>query len=131
MSRRFLLLSFRYGGTFPEPQDSRPPAIKIVAPMSEFQHGEIWCERRPVWRSAARVSGSHHGWKLLDLARAPVLLPASTTCDWQGDRLVLVAFAVGPALSLPPEVRDPLDQLGFTLPCTIDELKHRFLYDLC
>ena len=71
--------------------------------MSDFEHGEIWCEQEggPV---SIEAQGSLIPGILMDVARRPLLLPASTcrhsTCDWSGDRLVLVAFSIREAPEL-------------------------------
>ena len=102
-----------------------PESFNLVAPMSDFEHGEIWCERAdgPV---SLEVQGSLIPGILMDVARGPLLLPASTcrhsTCDWRGDRLVLVAFSIREALNLPASASSVIHALGFTCPQSVESL---------
>ncbi|CAE7338338.1 unnamed protein product [Symbiodinium sp. CCMP2592] len=102
-----------------------PGSFNLVAPLTEFQHGEIWCED-PAGNIPQDFQGDLRHGVLLDVAHGPVLLPAASslhaTRDWTGDRLVLVAFSVGPALRLPPEHADALRASGFTLAQSTEDL---------
>ncbi|CAE7276556.1 unnamed protein product [Symbiodinium sp. CCMP2592] len=102
-----------------------PGSFNLVVPLTKFQHGEIWCED-PSGTVPQDFQGDPRHGVLLDVASGPVLLPAASclhaTCDWTGDRLVLVAFSVGPALQLPPDYARALNASGFTLAQSPDDL---------
>eukprot|EP00439_Symbiodinium_sp_Y106_P049791 s6312_g6.t1 len=114
-----------------------PGSFNLVAPMSDFEHGEIWCERAdgPVSLEAQGslipgilmdAQASLIPGILMDVARGPLLLPASTcrhsTCDWSGDRLVLVAFSIREALNLPASASSVIQDLGFRCPESVESL---------
>ena len=102
-----------------------PRSYNLVVPMSDFEHGEIWCEQEggPV---SIEAQGSLIPGILMDVARRPLLLPASTcrhsTCDWSGDRLVLVAFSIREALNLPASAAAVIQGLGFRCPVSVESL---------
>ena len=90
--------------------------------ISSFENGQIWvgdgCGRVPKQVQGRTVFGS-----LLDVARHPARFDAwkhpHCTEDWQGRRLVLVAFAVKSLSTVSEAELQTLRSLGFRPPANL------------
>ncbi|CAE7310483.1 unnamed protein product [Symbiodinium sp. KB8] len=100
-------------------------SFNLVAPLSQFQNGHIWCES-PEGDHYLSIDEENVPGYLLPVADRPVWLPASSarhcTMDWVGDRVVLVAFSIKEALELPHAVADHLKRLEFRCPASATSL---------
>ena len=79
-------------------------SLNLIAPLSNFRNGQVMIHQQPT--------------KFLQVADGPCLLDPSlphSTCDWEGDRVVLVAYSPRNLSQLPAPQRSLLRDLGFNL----------------
>ena len=95
------------------------PFDNLAIGLSNFTHGEIWCERSS-GTVERLVKGVPTKGVLLDVAQRPCVLPAHScfhaTEAWEGNRVVLIGFSVRHTGGLPLEQLQLLRDLGFQLP---------------
>ncbi|CAE7254008.1 unnamed protein product [Symbiodinium microadriaticum] len=97
------------------------PFDNLAIGLSNFTHGEIWCERSS-GTVERLVKGVPTKGVLLDVTQRPCILPAHAcfhaTEAWEGNRVVLIGFSVRHIGNLPLEQLQLLRDLGFQLPST-------------
>ena len=95
------------------------PFDNLAIGLSNFTHGEIWCERSS-GTVERLVKGVPTKGVLLDVAQRPCVLPAHecfhATEAWEGNRVVLIGFSVRHIFNLPADQLQLLRDLGFQLP---------------
>ncbi|CAE7237298.1 unnamed protein product, partial [Symbiodinium microadriaticum] len=95
------------------------PFDNLAIGLSNFTHGEIWCERSS-GTVERLVKGVPTKGVLLAVAQRPCVLPAHecfhATEAWEGNRVVLIGFSVRHIFNLPADQLQLLRDLGFQLP---------------
>ncbi|CAE7280515.1 unnamed protein product [Symbiodinium sp. CCMP2592] len=110
---------FKNVATQPHRDARNATGTNLIVPISSFKNGGIWCED-PAGKVPFHCEGVTRLGTCLEVASGPVILDARdrlhATLDWQGDRLVLIAYSVSQWHALSSHHKDFLSSLGFRLP---------------
>ena len=110
---------FNNVATKPHRDARNSSSSNLIAPVSSFEHGDIWCED-PSGTVPFTYDGITRLGRCLQVAAGPVLLDARdrvhATMPWTGNRLVLIAYSVAQWQALPLHQKNLLLSLEFPLP---------------